>query len=150
MTTVGNHGPATDAAPPAVAEPPAVRRGRLVVGGFFLSTGGVHLGIVAADTQFYTHFADGALFPFVRDGWTHIFMSTPVFWGLCLFVGETALGVLLMQGGWLARVGWLGVITFQVLLMLFGVGFWLWSLPALAVLVPLARRDWPHLARRQS
>ncbi len=37
--------------------------------------------------------------------------------------------------------GWVGVLLFQVLLMLFGPGFWLWSLPAIALLVWLARRD---------
>lgn len=38
-------------------------------------------------------------------------------------------------------VGWVGVLLFQVLLMLFGLGFWLWSLPAIAMLLWLARRD---------
>jgi hypothetical protein len=126
-------------------ETAGAQRGRWVVGGFFLSTGGVHLGIVASSTAFYRHFADGALFPFVRDGWSGVFMAAPVVWGLCLFVGETLLGVLLLSGGTWARIGWVGVITFHVLLMLFGFGFWLWSLPALAILVPLAWADWPYL-----
>jgi hypothetical protein len=33
------------------------------------------------------------------------------------------------------------VIVFHVLLMLFGFGVWLWSVPAVAALVLLARRD---------
>jgi hypothetical protein len=33
------------------------------------------------------------------------------------------------------------VIAFHVLLMLFGFGVWLWCLPALALLVVLARKD---------
>jgi hypothetical protein len=125
------------------------RRGRMITGGLYLSTGGVHLGIVAADPQFYRHFADQALFPFVRDGWAHIVMSDPGFWGLCLFAGETLLGVLLLMGGAWARAGWVGVIAFHVLLMLFGVGIWLWAVPALAVLVALARADWPSLGDRR-
>ena len=48
-------------------------------------------------------------------------------------------------GLWLAiaalTVGWVGVLLFHVLLMLFGPGFWLWSVPALALLLFLARRD---------
>ena len=36
---------------------------------------------------------------------------------------------------------WYGVLAFHLLLMLFGFGFWLWSIPALVVLVWLARRD---------
>ena len=118
---------------------------RTVVGGFYLSMGGVHLGIVAADPQFYGPFAHGALLPFVRNGWTDLFMAAPVFWGLCMVAGETALGVLLLAGGRAAKLGWAAVIAFHLLLMLFGWGLWIWCLPALAVLVPLAVRDWPHL-----
>jgi hypothetical protein len=38
------------------------------------------------------------------------------------------------------------VIAFHALLMLFGFGFWFWSIPALVVLVHLARREWHELA----
>jgi hypothetical protein len=119
------------------------------VGGFYLSMGGVHLGIVAADPQVYRPFADEALFPFVRDGWANIFMAAPAFWGLCLVAGETTLGVLLLTGGRAAKVGWVGVIAFHLLLMLFSWGIWVWCVPALAVLVPLAVRDWPRLSRQE-
>src|SRR3954447_16263520 len=101
-----------------------VRRhwGGPVVGGFFLSMGGVHLGLVAADTETYRHFADSGLFASVRDGWQDIFMVHPVVFGLLLAIGETALGVLLLLGGRFAAAGWAGVIVFHVLLMLFGFG----------------------------
>ena len=56
------------------------------------------------------------------------------------------LGLLLLRGGAPARLGWSGVIAFHVLLMAFGFGIWVWSLPALAFLVPAARADWPALA----
>ena len=115
--------------------------GRAVVGAFFLWTSGVHLGIVAADPRLYRHFADAGLFPFVRSGWDTIVMRDPVVWGLLLMVGEAALGALLLVGGRAAGWGWYGVIAFHLLLMLFGVGFWLWCLPALGVLFVLARRD---------
>ena len=59
-----------------------------VVGGFYLSMGGVHIGLVAADTSTYRHFADAALFPFVRDGWQNIFMAHPTVFGLLLAAGE--------------------------------------------------------------
>jgi hypothetical protein len=121
---------------------------RRVVGGFFLFTGGIHLGIVAADPEYYRPFGDDGLFGFVRTGWSEIFMAQPVFWGLMMALGESTLGVLLLAGGRPARVGWLGVVAFHLLLMLFGFGYWLWCLPALAVLVTLARRDWPALAER--
>jgi hypothetical protein len=38
------------------------------------------------------------------------------------------------------------VITFHVLLMALSFGIWLWSVPALALLVPAARADWPALS----
>lgn len=115
--------------------------GRQVVGCFYLVMGGVHLGLVSADAQVYRHFADDGLFAFVRTGWREVVMAHPAVWGLLLMAGELTLGILLLVGGRAARWGWIGVITFQVLLMLFGFGFWMWSLPALALLVLLARRD---------
>jgi hypothetical protein len=124
------------------------RAARSLVGGLFLVTGGVHLGIVAADTELYRHFADDALFPFVRDRWADVFMAGPALWGLCLMAGEIGLGTLLLLGGRWAKVGWLGVIAFQVLLVLFGVGFLPWSVPALLVFSVLAVRDWPRLSPR--
>jgi len=115
--------------------------GREVVGGFFLTMGGVHLGLVSADAEVYRHFADHGLFPFVRDGWQRVVMAEPAVWGLLLMVGELILGILLLVGGRAARWGWAGVIGFHVLLMLFGFGFWLWSIPTLGLLLFLARRD---------
>lgn len=115
--------------------------GAAVVGGFYLVMGGVHLGIVAADPLTYEGFAQRGLFGFVRSGWSQVVMADPTVWGLLLVAGEVTLGTLLLLGGRSAVVGWVGVIAFHVLLMLFGWWVWVWSVPALAVLVPLARRD---------
>ena len=61
--------PATPPTPPSSrAEAVHPHRGRLVVGGFYLVMGGVHLGLVAADPQIYRTFADNGLFAFVRTG----------------------------------------------------------------------------------
>ena len=114
---------------------------RKIVGGFFLVMGGVHLGLVAADADVYRHFADDALFRFVADGWQEIVMARPELYGLLLMAGEIALGTMLLIGGRAAYVGWSGVIAFHVLLLVFGWGIWLWAIPALAVMVPMARRD---------
>ena len=136
----------TTAAP---ARPRAVRA-RHFVGGFYLVMGGVNAGIVAADPQTYATFADGSFSSFVTRTWHEVVMAQPYFWFLALAAGEVALGLLLLRGGTAARVGWVGVITFHVLLMSFGFGFWLWCLPALALLVSAAHADWPALgeARR--
>jgi hypothetical protein len=121
----------------------ATRRhwGGPVVGGFYLSMGGVHLGLVAADPQTYRHFADAGLFAFVRDGWQDVFMAHAATFGLLLALGETTLGILLLLGGPFATVGWAGVVAFHLLLMLFGFGVWLWCVPALVALIYLWRRD---------
>ena len=114
---------------------------RAFVGGFFVWTSGIHVGIVAAGPDFYRGFADGAVVPGVRTAWHEVFMAAPVAWGLMLAAGELLLGLLLLHGGPAARVGWDGVIAFHLMLVLFGWGFLLWSGPALAVLVPAALRD---------
>ena len=117
------------------------RPGR-IVGGFFLFTGGIHLGVVAADPEFYRPFADGALLPFITSAWQNVFMANPSAWGLALSLGQVALGLLLLLGGSWATIGWAGVVAFHLGLMLFGWGYWLWSVPALAFLVPSAIAHW--------
>lgn len=123
------------------------RRVRKVVGGFFLVMAGINAGLVFADPSTYQHFADPAALPFVPRLWDQVVMAHPSVWGLLLAAGEIVLGTLLLIGGPAARAGWLGVIAFHLLLMLFGPGIWLWCLPALAILVPAARADWLQLGR---
>ncbi len=118
---------------------------RRLVGCFFLFTGGVHLGMVAADVEVYRHFADGSLLPLVRLAWTDVFMAHAVVWALLVMTGELGMGLLLLRGGAAAKVGWVGAIAFHVCLMLFGWGFWLWSVPVLVFLGWAAHRDWPAL-----
>jgi hypothetical protein len=129
------------ARPQPITGPSRSRLGRSLVGGFFLVMGGVHLGLVSADAEVYRHFADHALFPFVRTGWQDIVMAAPSVYGLLLMAGEITAGTLLLVGGRAARVGWAAVITFHVLLMVFGWWIWAWSLPALVLLGWLAARD---------
>jgi hypothetical protein len=131
-----------DAVPRRRTRASVVRR---FVGGFYLVMGGINAGIVAADPATYRTFADGAFWPFVTDTWHDVVMTHPVPWILALATGEVVLGLLLLRGGAAARAGWVGVIVFHVLLMSFGFGFWLWSVPALLVLVAAARSDWPAL-----
>ena len=121
----------------------AVRR---FVGGFFLVMAGINAGIVVGDPHTYRTFADGSWSSFVTEAWHDVVMAHPLAWILLLAAGEVTLGVLLLQGGPAARAGWAGVVAFHVLLMSFGFGFWLWSVPVLAVLVPCARADWSSLA----
>ena len=121
-------------------------RARRAVGCFFLFTAGVHLGMVAADSEVYRHFAEASPLPLVRDAWTDIFMSHPALWGLAVMAAELVMGLLLLHGGAPAKLGWIGAIAFHLALLLFGWGFWLWGVPALAFLGWAARRDWPSLS----
>jgi hypothetical protein len=66
-------------------------------------------------------------------------------WGLLLAALEIALGSAMLAGGRPARVGWVAMIGFQLLLVLFGWGFLVWSVPAAAVLAGGARHDWAVL-----
>ena len=138
MTTTCHEAPVARAPRVAALRPPM---GRLVVGGFFLMMSGVHLGVVAVEPGTYRHFADAGLFAFVRDGWIEIVMAAPAVYGLLLMAGEATAGFLLLLGGRAARFGWAAVITFHVLLMLFGWWVWAWSVPALVMLTLLARHD---------
>lgn len=141
QTVITSLAPLTAGRLAPVRRRPPFGRARTVVGCFYLFTGGVHVAIVAADPEFYRHFADGALFQFISARWQDVFMAHPAAWGLALAAGESALGLLLLRGGGWARLGWAGVIAFHLALMAFGWGFWLWSVPALAVLIPAARAD---------
>lgn len=124
------------------ADPDRARPSRFSrsVGHLFLWTSGVHVGIVAADTEFYRAFADGAL-PVVREAWSAVFMASPVLWGLAVALGELLIGAATLRGGRWTQFGLFGAIGFHLCLMLFGWGFWLWSLPMLALLVRSVVRE---------
>lgn len=111
------------------------------VGGFFLWTSGVHVGIVAAGPEFYRHFADGTLLPGLSVVWDSVFMTHAVASGLVVAAGEAFLAALLLGPRRWHRLGWAGTIAFHLTLMWFGWGFWLWCVPALALLVHGARGD---------
>jgi hypothetical protein len=60
---------------------------------------------------------------------------------MAVAAGELAIGVAILIGGRWTLLGLIGAIGFHGALMLFGFGFWMWSLPMLALLVALARRS---------
>lgn len=116
-----------------------------VVGALYLVAAGSHVGLVSADPTVYEGFAEQGLFGFVRSGWAEIVMAHPRAWIYLLALGEATLGALLLTGGRASRAGWAGVLAFHALLLLFGWGFWLYAVPAGALLAWLARRDFPSL-----
>lgn len=118
---------------------------RIATGVVFLWSSGVHVGIVAADSELYRDVADAAWLPGIRTAWSDVFMAHPVLWGLMIALGELAIGTALLTGGRWARYGLAGAAGFHVGLMTLGWGYWLWSLPVLAILLGPGRRRDPAL-----
>jgi hypothetical protein len=111
------------------------------VGRFFLWTSGVHVGIVAADPGLYRHFADDALLWGLTAAWRSTFMPHAAIAGLVVAAGEAMFGLLLLGPWSWRRLGWGGTIVFHLALMAFGWGFWLWCVPATALLARGAIED---------
>jgi hypothetical protein len=101
----------------------------------FGSGAGVHTFLALTTPRSYDGFADAAFFGWTRDAWQNIFMAHPSLWALVLAAGELTIAVLLVK---IRLVGYLAIVLFHLALMLFGWGFWLWSVPALAFAVPAA------------
>jgi hypothetical protein len=95
----------------------------------------IHVFLALAAPDSYRPFADEALFGWVYDAWQNIFMSHATLWALLLAAVELTIAVLLVKS---PRAGYVAVIAFHLALMLFGWGFWLWSVPALAFALPAA------------
>lgn len=127
-------------------QPRTTTRLRFGVAALFLAAATVHVVLAATGGRAYGPFADDALFAFVNDAWHDVFMARPSVWALMIAAGEAALGLCLIRGGRPARWAYVGVIAFHLALMLFGWGFWIWSLPALGFIGWLAWADWRALA----
>lgn len=112
---------------------------RAILWGFvalFASGAGIHTVLALTTPRSYDGFADAALFNWTTDAWQNTFMAHPTLWALLLAAGELTIAVLLVK---IRRLGYVAVILFHLALMLFGWGFWLWCVPALAFAVPAAR-----------
>jgi hypothetical protein len=75
----------------------------------------------------------------VRDTWRSLVVPNHVLFISILVVFELAVGVLVLSGGHRSQYGLLGAIAFHVLLLSFGWGFYLWSIPMLVALALLLR-----------
>lgn len=140
VTTQTRSRPAATLAPPH--RPGRVARvGRLAFGVMFTGGAAIHVAIVVTVTETYWHLADTAFIPSVKQAWLSIFMPHAALLGLLLAAFELAIGLLILAGGLKTRLGLLTTIAFHLGLMLFGWGFWFWSIPILAMLVALLRFD---------
>jgi hypothetical protein len=118
--------------------------GRLAVGVMFAGGSAVHVVIVVTGTETYQHFADTAFLPFVKQAWLSVFMPHAALLGLLLAAFELAVGLLILAGARRTVLGLVAAIAFHLGLMLFGWGFWFWSVPMLAMLVALLRYDFDN------
>ena len=119
------------------------RVGRVVVGVMFTGGAAIHVAIVVTGTETYRHFADTAFIPFIKQAWLAVFMPHAALLGLLLAAFELAVGLLILAGP-KTRLGLVAAIVFHLGLMLFGWGFWFWSVPMLAMLVALLRYDFDN------
>lgn len=112
---------------------------RAILWGFvalFASGAAIHTVLALTTPDSYDGFADTAFFGWTTDAWQNIFMAHPTLWALLLAAAELTIAVLLVKT---RHLGYLAVILFHLALMLFGWGFWLWCVSALAFAIPAAR-----------
>ena len=117
---------------------------RIAFGVLFLWSSGVHVGIVASDPELYRDVADAAWLPGIATAWQDVFMAHPAFWGLMVALGEFVIATGLLTGGRAARYGLAGAAAFHVGLMTLGWGYWMWSVPVLAILLGPGGRTTRH------
>ena len=111
--------------------------GRLAFGVMFAGGSAIHVAIVVTGTETYRQFADTSFIPFVRQAWLSVFMPHAGLFGL----------LLILAGGRKTTLGLVAALAFHLGLMLFGWGFWFWSVPMLAMLVALLRYDFSNAMR---
>jgi hypothetical protein len=104
----------------------------------------LHVAIVVTGTETYRHFADTAFILFVKQAWLSVFMPHAALLGLLLAAFELAVGLLILAGARKTVLGLVAAVAFHLGLMLFGWGFWFWSIPMLAMLVALLRYDFDN------
>ena len=146
VTTKTTSRPATTLAPPH-RHGRVARVGRMSFGAMFAGGAAVHFAIVVTGTETYRQFADTAFIPFVKQAWLSVFMSHAALLGLLLAAFELAVGLLILAEGPKTRLGLLAAIAFHLGLMLFGWGFWFWSVSMLVMLVVLLRYDFGNALR---
>jgi len=139
----------TTSRPAATLAPPhrpgwVARMGRLVFGVMFTGGAAIHVAIVLTGTEAYRHFADTAFIPFVKQAWLSVFMPHAALLGLLLAAFELAVGLLILAGARKTVLGLVAAVAFHLGLMLFGRGFWFWSIPLLAMLGALLRYDFDN------
>ncbi|HEX5191079.1 MAG TPA: hypothetical protein VFW16_16175 [Streptosporangiaceae bacterium] len=104
-----------------------------VFGGIFLASAVTHLVLVTAAPHSYDSFAKGSWWPFVTHAWHSVFVPNVGYFIALLIAFEAAVGLLILSRRY-RRIGIAAAIAFNAALILFGWGFCIWSVPAIALL----------------
>jgi len=105
-----------------------------------------HAALATLKPEAYEGFAEASPIPFIRDQWEAVFVPHALLYGSLLAVFEFAVGIAILSGGRPMVLGSIAAIGFHVALALFGWGFWLWCVPAIAVLALLTRAEFRRTA----
>jgi hypothetical protein len=110
------------------------RIGRVAFGAMFVLGAAAHALLVLLSPTAYRSFADGASLPFIKHAWRSILVPNVSVLIPVLAIFELIVGLSILAGGHWTRWGLAAAIAFHLGLMLFGWGFWVWSIPMLALL----------------
>ncbi len=115
--------------------------GRAAVAMLFLLAGAAVNALFLLTGADYDGFAAGSPVALVRDTWQSLVVPHHAVFIWLLVLGEAAIGVAVALGGRAMRAAYLAAAAFHVALMVFGFGFWVWSLPVLLGLILLLRAE---------
>ncbi len=117
----------------------AYRTGIWVTAFLWVNAGAaVNLAFLLTDHS-YAGFADGSWSGFVTETWESLVVPHQVVFIGLLVVGEAAAGLLVLVPGRVRQRALGALIVFNVLLVSFGVGFLVWSVPLVVALSLLLR-----------
>jgi hypothetical protein len=119
----------------------AVLAGRVILSALFVGAGAlVNLALLLGGED-YADFAEGSFIPFVRETWASLVVPNVGIFIPILIAFETFVGITVLMGRRWTQAALVAAIGFHVALMAFGVGFFIWSVPMIAALATLLRRE---------
>jgi hypothetical protein len=125
--------PGTGAAHQHFEPPDRTKSWARTFGGLFLAGSAVHVALVSGWPHVYDSFADGSYCSFIEHAWRSALVPNVRVLIPLLAAFEAAVGFLTLARR-ARRIGIACAIGFSMALMLFGWGFWVWSLPVIGLL----------------
>ena len=133
MTTLTSQAPATPPPPREQPEDDPTKWWARVFGGVFLLGSLVHVTLVTGFSHSYDSFADSSYWAFIEHAWRSILVPNVYFLIPLLAAFEATVGILILVGK-TRKFGIANAVAFNAALMLFGWGFWVWSVPGIVFL----------------